>query len=107
MAGKKKRKPPKTGPAWRMSVEEATLAGKPLYNGFACGNGVHGDCKYNRAKAKRDWRNEIRNERASRGPLELYRQPTAPRRSISARQESTFWNYLHQLPCAIAPLIHR
>lgn len=62
---KKKRKAPKTGPVWRMSAEEATLAGKPRYNGFACGSGAHGDCKYNRTKAKRDWRKEIRNERAS------------------------------------------
>ncbi|WP_165044171.1 hypothetical protein [Adlercreutzia sp. ZJ138] len=49
---------------WRQSAEEATLAKKPHYNGFACGHGTHGDTKYNRAKAKRDW---MRQEGASKG----------------------------------------
>ncbi|MBR3691045.1 MAG: hypothetical protein IKL97_08135 [Eggerthellaceae bacterium] len=70
MAKKKNRKVPKTGPVWRMSAEEATLAGKPHYNGFACGSGAHGDCKYNRTRVNRTWQKEIRNEGASRGPFE-------------------------------------
>ena len=72
MASKKSRKAPKNGPVWRLSAEEATLAGKPRFNGFACGSGVHGDRKYNRTHAKQAWQKEIRNERAStRGPLEF------------------------------------
>ena len=49
---KKNRKVPGTGPVWRLSAEEATLAGKPRFNGFACGHGAHGDRKYNRTRAK-------------------------------------------------------
>lgn len=30
----------------------ATLAGKPCYNGFACGHGAHGPAKCSRARAK-------------------------------------------------------
>ena len=54
---------------WRQSAEEATLAKKPHYNGFACGHGAHGDRKYNRAKAKQAWRKQIRHEGASQGPF--------------------------------------
>ena len=73
MAKKKSRKVPETGPVWRMSAEEATLAGKPRYNGFACGSGAHGDRKYNRTRANRAWQKEIRNEGTSRGPFESIR----------------------------------
>ena len=31
---------------WRQSSEEATLAAKPRYNGFACGHGAHGAAKW-------------------------------------------------------------
>ena len=72
MASKKRRKAPKTGPVWRLSAEEATLAGKPRFNGFACGSGVHGDCKYNRIRAKQAWQKEMRNEGTSRGPLDFF-----------------------------------
>lgn len=58
---------------WRQSAEEATLARKPRYNGFACGHGAQGDVKYNRAKAKRSWRNQIRQEGASRGSFPFLR----------------------------------
>lgn len=72
MARQKNRKVPKTGPVWRMSAEEATLAGKPRYNGFACGSGAHGDAKYNRKREKRTWQRELRNEGTSkRGPFEV------------------------------------
>lgn len=65
---------PKSGPIWRMSAEEATLAGKPRYNGFACGSGAHGDRKYNRTRATRAWQKEIRNEGTSRrGPFPFAR----------------------------------
>lgn len=55
------------GVLWRQTAEEATLAGKPRYNGYACGHGAHGDAKYSRAKAKRAWREQIGREGASRG----------------------------------------
>lgn len=42
-----------------MTSEEATLSKKPRYNGFGGGYGAHGDTKYNRNKAKRDFRREI------------------------------------------------
>lgn len=63
---RKKRPAPKGNVVWRQSAEEATLAGKPRYNGFACGHGAHGDAKYNRAKAKRSWKAQMQNEGASR-----------------------------------------
>lgn len=55
------------GVVWRQSAEEAALAKKPRYNGFACGHGAHGDAEYSRAKAKRAWRKQLRQEGASRG----------------------------------------
>lgn len=64
---RKKRAVPASGAVWQLSAEEATLAGKPRYNGFACGHGVHGDVKYNRAKAKRAWEARMGQEGASRG----------------------------------------
>lgn len=57
---------------WHLSADEATLAAKPHYNGFACGHGVQGDTKYNRAKMKRTWKNELRREGASRGSFDSY-----------------------------------
>ena len=58
---------------WRQSAEEATLAGKPRYNGYACGHGVHGSAKYSRTKAKRAWQRQMRQEGASRGSFLLER----------------------------------
>lgn len=52
---------------WRQSAEEATLAAKPRYNGYACGYGAHGGAKYRRAKEKQSWQRQIRQEGASRG----------------------------------------
>ncbi len=60
------------GVVWRQSAEEAALAKKPRYNGFACGHGAHGDAKYSRAKAKRAWRKQLRQEGASRGSFFLF-----------------------------------
>jgi ribosomal protein L19E len=57
---------------WRQSAEEATLASKPHYNGFACGHGAHGGVKFNRAKAKQAWKKQIRQEGASRGSFLLF-----------------------------------
>lgn len=67
----KKRSMPKGNVVWHQSAEEATLAGKPRYNGFACGHGAHGDAKYNRAKTKRSWQAQMRREGASRGSFPL------------------------------------
>ena len=63
----KKKKCPKSGAVWKMTSEEATLAKKPHYNGFACGHGVHGDVKYNRAKQKRMTQKFLGDQGASRG----------------------------------------
>ena len=71
---KKKRKTPKGNVVWRQSAEEATLAKKPRYNGFACGHGAHGSAKYDRTKAKRAWQKTLRQEGASRGSF-LFRSP--------------------------------
>ena len=56
---------------WRQSSEEATLAAKPRYNGFACGHGAHGSAKYSRARAKQAWQRQMRQEGASRGSFPL------------------------------------
>lgn len=58
---------PKSDVVWRQSAEEATLASKPRYNGFACGHGAHGSVKYSRARAKQAWQRRMRQEGASRG----------------------------------------
>lgn len=61
-----KKRSRKKGAVWYQSVEEATLASKPLYNGFACGYGAHGSKKYQRSKSKRDWKKQLRQEGVSR-----------------------------------------
>ncbi|MVX61462.1 hypothetical protein GKZ27_08350 [Enterorhabdus mucosicola] len=58
---------PKDAVVWRQSAEEATLAAKPRYNGFACGHGAHGPAKYSRARAKQAWKRQMRQEGAPRG----------------------------------------
>ncbi len=63
----KKKKFPKSGAVWKVTSEEATLAKKPHYNGFACGHGVHGDVKYNRAKNKRMTQKFLSEQGASQG----------------------------------------
>ena len=75
MSGKRKKRtalPAKTGAVWRQSADEATLAQNPRYNGFACGHGAHGDRKFNRAKASRAWKAQLRQEGASRGSFPVY-----------------------------------
>lgn len=62
----KRNRVPKGDVVWRQTAEEATLARKPYYNAFACGHGVHGDTKYNRAKEKRTWKRDLQKG-ASRG----------------------------------------
>lgn len=76
MSGKRKKRtarPAKTGAVWRQSADEATLAQNPRYNGFACGYGAHGERKFNRAKANRAWKAQLRQEGASRGLLPFLR----------------------------------
>lgn len=72
---------PKSDVVWRQSAEEATLAAKPRYNGFACGHGAHGSVKYSRARAKQAWKRQMRQEGASRGSFLFWRsrssRPTA------------------------------
>lgn len=67
----KKRKLPKGDVVWKQTSDEATLAKKPHYNGYACGHGAHGDAKYNRTKDKRKWKQQLRQEGASRGSFPL------------------------------------
>ena len=57
----------KQGPIWHQTAEEATLAKMPKYNAFGCGTGAHGDAKYNRARQKQAWRNELRTNQHSEG----------------------------------------
>ena len=69
---KKKQRVPKNGPVWHKSAEEATLDKMPRFNAHACKTGPHGDTKYNRAKQKRAWRQELnRHETRDRGSLRL------------------------------------
>lgn len=63
---------------WHQSAEEATLAAKPRYNGFACGHGAHGPTKYSRARAKQAWRRQMRQEGASRGSFPFCRCLSGP-----------------------------
>ena len=72
MSKKPKAKVPKSGTVWRQTADEATLAQNPRYNGFACGHGVHGETKYSRAKAKRAWQKQLRQEGASRGSFPFH-----------------------------------
>ena len=46
-----------------MTAEEATLAHKPIYDGWAVRGGIHGDVSYNRRKEKRDFRRLLDDER--------------------------------------------
>lgn len=67
MAKKKRVCRGKGNTVWKQSAEEATLAQKPHYNGFACGHGAHGPTKYDRNRSKRQWKAQLRQEGASRG----------------------------------------
>lgn len=84
MSKNKKRAAAKSGTVWHQSAEEATLAAKPHFNGFACGHGAHGDVKYNRCKEARAWKQRMDQEGASRGSFLIWKihnrtaQPTAP-----------------------------
>ncbi len=71
---RKRRGAPGGDVVWRQTAEEATLAGKPRYNGYACGHGPHGDTRYNRARAKQAWRRQIGQEGASRGSFPFLAQ---------------------------------
>ena len=64
---RKTKRVPKRGAVWHLSAEEATLAKKPRYNGFACGHGAHGDAKYNRARANRAWKRDM--QKGPHGPV--------------------------------------
>lgn len=69
---KRRKRVPKSGAVWHQTPEEATMARKPYINGYACGHGVHGDVKYNRAKERRAWRKQTRREGASYGPFSFF-----------------------------------
>ena len=61
----------KTGAIGHQSAEEATLAQKPYFNGYACGHGAHGNAKYDRTREKRAWKKQLRQEGASQGSFLL------------------------------------
>ena len=78
---RKKRNVPASGPVWRMSAEEATLAKMPRYNAHACGTGAHGDAKYNRAKQKRAFMRDLEGGRThDRGSFPFFGTPFPPGR---------------------------
>lgn len=61
----------KIGAIWHQSAEEATLAQKPYFDGYACGYGAHGNVKYDRTREKRAWKKQLRQEGASQGSFLL------------------------------------
>ena len=67
MSAKRRKTVPKSGAVWRLSAEEAALAKKPKYNGYACGHGAHGSTKFDRAKSNRAWKKQLKQEGAQRG----------------------------------------
>ena len=69
-----------------MSAEEATLAKKPRYNGYACGHGAHGDAKYSRTKSKRAWQKQLKQEGAPRGSFLFTPYAHSCRRKQKSRQ---------------------
>ncbi len=87
MSAKRKKNAPRSGAVWHMSAEEAALAKKPQYNGFACGHGAHGDAKYNRSKSKQSWKAQMEKEGAPRGSL-LFHLKTLPINAISPPDSS-------------------
>ena len=66
MSRNKRRSVPKSGPVWRKTATEGTRSKMPKYNAYACGAGVHGDVKYNRARQKQAWQREMNQEDARR-----------------------------------------
>ena len=76
--GKKRTRVPKSGPVWRQSSVEATLAKMPRYNAHACGTGPQGDMAYNRARSKRGWKNDPDIKGACNRRLPLFSDGDAP-----------------------------
>ena len=66
----KKKGAPTRGAVWHQSALEATLAKKPHFNAHICATGPQGPTKYDRAREKRAWQQELRKEWArTRGPI--------------------------------------
>lgn len=72
---------------WKQTAEEAALAKKPRYNGYACGHGAHGPTKYDRARAKRQWKAQLHQEGASRGS---FRFPGPARQAAQGRSAACY-----------------
>ena len=87
---RKRKKVAKTGAVWRQSAEEATLAKMPRYDAWACGHGPHGPVGYERAKEKRAWQKQMRQEGARTGSF-LFHPPkptqSAPATAASGRRD--------------------
>lgn len=63
MKQKHKKFSKKSGPVFKLSSEEATLRKMPKYNAHQGGYGAHGDKKYSRTKATRDFKKELDDSR--------------------------------------------
>ena len=61
MKKKKNKRNKKLTNTLTISKEQVWQAKKPRYNGFACGYGVHGKTKYDRAQDKKFLRQELDN----------------------------------------------
>lgn len=78
---RKRKKVAKTGAVWHQSAEEATLAKMPRYDAWACGHGPHGTAGYARAKEKRAWQKQMRQEGARTGSFLFFTRQSRPSRA--------------------------
>lgn len=77
------------GAVWHQSAEEAALAVKPRYNGYACGHGAHGNAKYDRTREKREWKRQLRQEGALRGPFPVLEDAPPPNSGAAGTRATT------------------
>ena len=77
------------GAVWHQSAEEAALAVKPRYNGYACGHGAHGNAKYDRTREKREWKRQLRQEGALRGPFPVLEDAPPPNSGAAGTRAAT------------------
>ena len=96
MAKKKRKRLPQTGAVWHRSAEQATLDQMPKYNAHICKTGPHGNAKYDRAKAKRDWQRDISRESArnrGRFPFLMWATRGMPCIRMTSRKPKTVWAF--------------
>ena len=80
---RKRKKVVKTDAIWHQSAEEATLAKMPRYDAWTCGHGPHGPAGYERAKEKRAWQKQVRQEGARTGSFLFH--PPKPHQAMPTR----------------------